>query len=389
MAHTRRSFLLVSAACGIAKAQVSPKPDMFAVAASGDVRRATEVVDAYPEIVRSRSTDLRTPLHYATAAGKPEMVTFLLTRGAELSAGPESPLLAAVDFPDKDAATAMALALLSNGSDPNARRRDGMSALRLAGPRGYADICEMLVHRGAVPDARDMELATGDAARILRHASAVELAHYDRRYLRDLHGKSVVRDDTSGLYWRMVNEFVRLSHFDFEKVRAMHSANRELLNTRASWDEIPIEAAAHTAQLPMAQWLADQGAPVSTCTAALLGLGDLVSDAIDADPLSAHERGAHDLPILAYTVYGKEQAAIASTLLKAGANVNAKAFGLTTLHLAASKGYTDLASILIEKGADVNLPSKARGEMVTPLAVAIQANQPKIEKLLKEKGARI
>jgi len=44
--------------------------------------------------------------------------------------------------------------------------------------------------------------------------------------------------------------------------------------------------------------------------------------------------------------------------------------------------------VLIGHGADVNEVVKTRGKMVTPLDLAIQAKQSKMEQLLKDKGAR-
>ncbi|HEY2018458.1 MAG TPA: ankyrin repeat domain-containing protein, partial [Bryobacteraceae bacterium] len=312
MTHTRRSFLTQSAvAGGILQAQNAPttKPTIFEAAAAGDIPLVTELADADPEVVRLRSADGRTALHFATAAGKPQMVTFLMLRGADLSAGPESPLLAAVDYPDHETATAMSQPILVNASDPNARRRDGKSALQLAAARGYGDLAELLIHRGARVASGDSEIATGDAVPVLRNAPTIERTHFDRRYLQDLSGKPVVRNDTNGQPWTLVNEFSRVAHFDFEKVKQMLSAHPALVSTRASWDELAIEAAAHMGLYAMAQWLAERGAPISTCTAVLLGLTDRVKEALAADRQSLFERGAHDLPILAYTVYGKEQVA--------------------------------------------------------------------------------
>jgi ankyrin repeat protein len=60
------------------------------------------------------------------------MVMYLNGRGADLSAGPESPLLAALDYPDLAVALEATQTLLANASDPNAKRKDGKTALHLA-----------------------------------------------------------------------------------------------------------------------------------------------------------------------------------------------------------------------------------------------------------------
>jgi ankyrin repeat protein len=370
MPDTRRAFLSQTAAfasAGAAIAQtVSAEPlDIFQAAAAGDVARATEILNADPRASRQPSADGRTPLHFATAAGQPAMVTLLLSRGSELSAGPESPLIAAVDHADHAAASEMSKSLLSNASDPNARRADGRTALELALARGYGDIAAMLLHRGATP---------------------IGTVHYDRRYLHDLHGKPVTRDDTNGLDWTAINPFVTVAHFDFDKVKQLLAATPALLNTRASWDELAIEASAHVGHFPMAQWLAEQGAPVSTCTAVLLGAESMVKEALAADPRCIHERGAHDLPILAYAAYAKEQTAIAELLLKAGADVHAPAFGMTMLHLAAQKGYVELAECALAHGADINAAAPYKGKPTTPLGVALQTKQAGVEKLLRARG---
>jgi len=375
MANTRRKFLMESAAAsGLLHAQAAQehKPDIFEAAASGDVPRATELANAEPEVVRQRAADGRTPLHFAAAAGKAAMVMFLGSHGADLSAGPESPLLAAIDHPEHDAASEMSWFLLANASDPNARRKDGKTALQLAQARGYTDLVEMLIHRGAVTSA----------------PSGVERVHFDRRYLQDVKGKPFQRDDTNGLPWIAINQFVTPAHFDFEKVKQLYKETPALHATRATWDELAIEAAAHMGQVPMAEWLAEKGSPVSTCTAVLLGLADRAKEALKQDRQCVYERGAHDIAILAYAAYGKEQADITELLLQAGANVHSKSLNLTALHIAAMKGHVNVAGLLLDHGADINAQVKSRGQMVTPLALASQAKHEKMEQFLRSRGAK-
>ncbi len=367
--------------------------DIFEAAAGGNVPRAAELAKMSPGIVRTRSVDGRTPLHFATAAGQPEMVAFLNAQGADLSAGPESPLLAA-DHPDPEVAEAMARTLLSNGSDPNAKRQDGRTALHLAAARGNAGVTRFLIHRGATVEAKDAngqtpkDVATGEAARVLRQAGSIERAYYGGRYAQDLRGNKVTRDDTNGLPQNFINEFVSVAHFNFERVKRMHNLCPSLLMTRATWDELAIEAAAHMGLVPLTEYLAQAGSPVSTCTATILGLMDLVKSMVEADRDRLRERGAHDLPLVAYTAFGEQRAEIAEFLLKAGADVEARAFGQTTLHIAASKGHVELAKLLLDRGADVNAAAKSRGSSITPLAVAIRSKQSKVADLLRDRGGR-
>lgn len=366
--------------------------DIFEAAASGNTARVNELVKDDALIARNRLPDGRTPLHIAAAAGRPEMVTLISTKGADLSAGPESPLLTTLNYPDHAAASDMSRFLLMNASDPNARRRDGKTALHLAAARGYDDMVQMLIHRGAATDVRDadgktpLDVATGPAIPTLQHASSIERVSYARRYTQDLAGKPVTRDDTYGLPQELVNQFSQVAHFDFEKVKQLQKLCPMLVMTRATWDELGIEAAAHMGLVPMAKYLADLGAPVSTCTAALVGAHDLVKRLLAEDPACIRERGAHDLPLLAYTAYGEQRVDTAELLLKSGADVHVTAFGQTTLHIAAGKGHVELAQLLLERGADVNATVKMKAGLVTPLGVAMQAKQSKMADLLKNHG---
>lgn len=73
-------------------------------------------------------------------------------------------------------------------------------------------------------------------------------------------------------------------------------------------------------------------------------------------------------------------------LLRQGADVQVKdAHGATPLLKAARYGYTEIAALLIEKGADVNAKDDAIG--MTPLILAASRGHTDTTKLLIEKGA--
>ena len=382
----RRRFLISSslASCAIyaqEKPKIAParpdpgtnsRSDIFEAAFRGDMKRATELAEQNPAIAKLRSPDGRLPLHYAAAGGQPDMIMFLTTKGADLSAGPESPLLAAVGHPDHANASEMAQTLLMNASDPNARRKDGKSALDIARDRGYDDIAAMLIHRGAEFHGK----------------SDVELVYFSCRYSYDAQGNPYKPQDITGLPQDFINECVRLSHFDVERVKHLYKLAPGLLAARATWDELPIEAAAHMGLVPLAEFLADQGSPVSTCTAAVLGSRNRVEALVKADRNCLRERGAHDIPLLSYTAWGKERLDIAELLLNSGADLKARGLGLTTLHITAMKGHIELAKLLLDRGADVNEPSRQKNGNVTPLAMAVRAKQEKMQQFLKERGGR-
>lgn len=62
--------------------------------------------------------------------------------------------------------------------------------------------------------------------------------------------------------------------------------------------------------------------------------------------------------------------------------------GFAALGLASYFGQYSVAELLIERGADVNLPAN-NGSMVTPLHAAVAANSPEITRLLLENGAAV
>jgi ankyrin repeat protein len=349
-------------------------PDIFQAAHQGDIPRATELAKLNPAIARLRSSDGRTPLHYAVAGGHTDMIFFLTTQGADLSAGPESPLLGAVNYPSHALSLEMTQSLLMNASDPNVKRADGRTALELASSRGYTDVVEALVHRGAIG-------AQGDAVK-------AERVYFAKRYSFDLEGRPYTAENIDGLPQEFINEFARLAHFDSQRVQHLLKLAPGLIGARSTWDESAIEAAAHMGLTPLARYLADHGAPVSTCTATLLGLRDRVESLIKSDAGCVRERGAHDIALLAYTAYGDQHAEIADMLLRAGASLQAKALGITTLHIAARKGYVELAEVLLGHGADVNTQAKSGGQEITPLGAAVKAKQGKMVEFLKSRGGR-
>jgi ankyrin repeat protein len=120
----------------------------------------------------------------------------------------------------------------------------------------------------------------------------------------------------------------------------------------------------------------------------MVGLRDRVMALVKSDVACLRECGAHDIALITYSSLGEERYEIADFLLGAGANVDGRQFGVTTLHLAANKGYLRLADVLLAHGADVNAIAKSRGQQFTPVAAAVKAKQEKMVEFLKSRGGR-
>lgn len=76
-------------------------------------------------------------------------------------------------------------------------------------------------------------------------------------------------------------------------------------------------------------------------------------------------------------------------LLDSGAAANlSDSQGTTALHRAAAVGDTEIMTLLISKGADVNAPAKANAA-ITPLMAAVMSRKPAAVRLLIAKGATV
>ena len=149
---------------------------------------------------------------------------------------------------------------------------------------------------------------------------------------------------------QLVDRFVNSAHGDLATVRALLEESPELLDATSSQNETAIQAATHTGQVPIIEFLLSQGAVLDICTASFLGREDDVRRMLDDDPDQVRAEGAHGLPLLYFPALGGNLA-IARLLAERGAAVNGGEGLATPLHAAAMTGRLEMARWLVEQGA--------------------------------------
>jgi len=102
----------------------------------------------------------------------------------------------------------------------------------------------------------------------------------------------------------LVRAFVIAGHSDLNAVRSMLVEHPALLDMGHEWRpgdvETAVMAAAHVGNTPIAEFLLDAGAPLSICTAAMLGRTADIDRLLAEDAARIEAFGAHGIPLLAH-----------------------------------------------------------------------------------------
>ncbi|MFZ4656883.1 MAG: ankyrin repeat domain-containing protein [Caldilineaceae bacterium] len=172
-----------------------------------------------------------------------------------------------------------------------------------------------------------------------------------------------------------VKEFVIAAHSNLEKVKTFLVAEPALLNERfADFNETALEAAAHMGNRPIAEYLLEQGAPLTICAAAMLGRYDAVVHFLDDEPTQVTAEGAHGIPLFFHAALSGDTAITALLLARGGGA------GLTTsLHAAVQFGHLAMTEWLLAHGAALDIKN-FQGQ--TPLEVAVARGYPEVAALL-------
>jgi hypothetical protein len=178
-------------------------------------------------------------------------------------------------------------------------------------------------------------------------------------------------------------EIVLVAHGNLDRVKELLAEDPSLLNIMFEpWKEDPLGAASHVGNRPIAEYLLEQGAPMTICTAAMLGQTETVRDFIKADASQANAKGAHDISLLFHTAMcGKVE--IADMLVAHGGSTESAGHAL---HGAVMYGKYDMARWLLDRGAEPN-ESNFMGK--TPLEVAQQREDSKLAELIESRGGTV
>jgi ankyrin repeat protein len=257
-----------------------------------------------------------TPLHTAASYGKTDAVKFLVENGADINAETKEsaqPLAWAVGRNSLGAAEY----LISKGADVNDKDKDGFTALHNVAGRGNIAIAELLVDKGA-----DINASTPSGFVPLTYAAFAPIAAEMGKFLI-LKGADVNPDPcknnkacTCGPNFRTpLHAACEIGNLELIEALVTNGAKVNLLSNNGL---TPLQNAVQSGKIDAVRYLVDHGAFL---------------------------------------------------------NIKENELGCTELHLAAARGYGDIASLLMEKGS---CPKMKDVDGKTPLDYAFYHGQNKI-----------
>lgn len=180
-------------------------------------------------------------------------------------------------------------------------------------------------------------------------------------------------------------ELLIVAHSNLERTKELLEAHPALLNVTYTWAEnnyeTPIQAAAHVGNVPIAEYLLDQGAPLEICTAAMLGRTDVVKQILADDPTQIKAVGGHGIPLLNHAaISGVVE--IVELIRDDGGEMRGASLAMLG---AVGKGHIDMVRWLLENGADDLTITNFQD--LNALDIAIRMEHDDIATLLREHGA--
>lgn len=350
-----------------------------------DPRRSTEVDVA---AVKERLWNLTAPLNLISSIQRGDSITprAYLERGAAAHVNDEvtfssktTPLIEACEY---GRASVAEMLVDEYGAGVNVANSSGNTPLAAAARNGQIPIVEMLLARGAAVNMCPQQVPAEKSA--LSRAS--EEGHLN--IVRTLIARGADINPEGGQTPLMLA--AKYGHMQVV---------RELIREGASIDAhrdsaAALVLAAEAGRVEVVRALLDAGA----CTrdhyaySAVLvscenGHVDVLEALIERDVDLFPNCGNRPDGALILAVKGKHEDVV-RVLLNNGVHVEAESSDRkTALTIAIKEGFFDIAALLIERGADVNVPAPSDGH--TPLMCAVRAGSLRIAEMLLQRGARL
>ena len=351
--------LLLSA--GASASAVMPEGDtaLMLAARSGNAESVELLLDAGAPVDARDAWHGETALMWAAGENHAEVVRLLLERGADIhgkstefvwdgvkqtgvaSILPRGGLTALLHAAREDALEA-ARVLLEHGADANAADPRGLSALRIAITNNNLDVAKLLVEHGANVD----EGALVEVVKLRTHP-----------WVRAAKQRTDVTTQPE------LMELLLARGADLHRVPATGMVKQHWVDGDHP-NEPPLYLAAQSGDLELMRLLAARGATAAG-SHSVKGASILMA-ATALTPYSP--AGASP------QAHAPEHALEAGRLaLELGADVgDARSDGMTALHLAAEKGWTDVAAFLLEAGATLDVRDKS-GRLPIDVAKGVAA----------------
>ncbi|KAF7247179.1 Ankyrin-3 [Varanus komodoensis] len=310
-----------------------------------------------------------TPIHVAAFMGHVNIVSQLMHHGAS----PNTTNVrgeTALHMAARAGQSEVVRYLVQNGAQVEAKAKDEQTPLHISARLGKADIVQQLLQQGASPNA-----ATTSGYTPL-HLSARE-GHEDVASVLLEHGASLGITTKKGftpLHVAAKYGKIEVANLLLQKNASPDAAGKSGLT--------PLHVAAHYDNQKVALLLLDQGASPHASAKPNKVSSQCKYNAYQALIREVEMRNGYT-PL--HIAAKKNQMDIATTLLEYGADANAVTRqGIAPVHLASQEGHVDMVSLLLTRNANVNLSNKSG---LTPLHLAAQEDRVNVAEVLVNQGA--